>query len=692
VLRNVETIVFDGVAMAFAAIANGYGTPGADLLSGTDGNDTLDGKAGDDTMTGFAGDDTYVADAAGDMAVEAAGEGVDTVLVALAKGAYTLGEHVEDAVVTSRGAVSVTGNGAGNRLQGNAAANTLSGLDGDDSLDGGAGNDLLEGGAGDDTLAGGAGTDTMIGGAGDDHYVVDAARDAVIELEGGGHDSVATTLATWTLAQHVEDVAGTLAGRAYRFTGNALDNAIDGNSGNDVLSGGAGHVTLLGGAGKDSLAGGDGDDRLEGGTGADTLDGGAGHDTAVFAQALSAYVRSRPTVDDLKLVDTATGNAILVRNTESFEFAGVAWTLADLRLGLVSAGDDVLEGTAGADTIDGLAGNDTMAGLDGDDTYVVGAAGDTIVEAPGAGTDTARIAIATARFTYVLADGVENAAITSKVAGGITGNAAANALAGNAAANTLLGAAGDDSLDGGAGSDWLEGGDGDDLYVVDAAGDRVIEAAGGGIDTVRTALARWTMAEEIERLEYTGTGAFAGTGNALDNWIGGGKGADRLLGGDGDDTLAGGLGNDMLTGGAGGDTFVLRFDAGNDTVADFDTGIDRLLVDVSVRAIGNGDAVLDGAVAIAGPGGFGTEAELVLETGGAGTLTAARAAALIGHADAAYAVGQGVLFAVDNGISTVLYRFVSAQADAIVSAGELTQIAQLTGVADTTVADYGLTR
>ena len=48
---------------------------------------------------------------------------------------------------------------------------------------------------------------------------------------------------------------------------------------------------------------------------------------------------------------------------------------------------------------------------------------------------------------------------------------------GNSGANTLVGGAGNDTLDGGAGADTLTGGPGNDTYVVDSAGDVVIEAA-----------------------------------------------------------------------------------------------------------------------------------------------------------------------------------------------------------------------
>ncbi len=683
-LRNVEFVAFDGEPVAFTDLVTGIVSPGGDSLPGTGGNDALDGGAGDDTMVGLAGDDSYGISAIGDVVVEAQDGGTDTVRVALPKAGsvYVLGEYVENGIVTGTAALGLTGNAAANTLTGNAAVNSLLGLDGADSLQGGAGNDRLDGGSGDDTLDGGTGADTMRGGLGDDSYLVDVAADRITEAQGEGLDTVRTALTTYTLAQNVENLAGTMANRAYRFTGNALDNAIDGNSGNDVLAGGDGNDILRGLAGKDSLAGGAGDDRLEGGGGGDdTLDGGAGMDTAIFALGLASYTLSRPTLGDLKVVDNATGQASTVRNVETLVFDGVAATLADLKAGLVSGDHDVLTGTAGPDKIDGLAGNDTMTGLDGDDQYTVGSAGDVIVEAPGEGRDTAIVTIATGGFSYTLADNVENGVMRGTAAGSLTGNAAANTLTGNSAANTLDGGDGDDSLEGGAGvdrllggdgndtlaggagNDSLDGGGGDDVYLVDASGDKTVEAAGGGHDTVRTALASWTLAAGIEDLQYLGTGAFSGMGNALDNLVAGGNGADRLNGGAGDDTLAGGIGRDTLTGGLGEDTFLLRTDGGFDTVTDFAAGIDHLLLE-----------------------DFG--AQLVVVDTRATGLTTAKAALAIGSADSPYAIGANLLFAVGDGTATGIYRFVSAGADATVSAAELTQVAQLTGVKTPTADDF----
>ena len=114
------------------------------------------------------------------------------------------------------------------------------------------------------------------------------------------------------------------------------------------------------------------------------------------------------------------------------------------------------------------------------------------------------------------------------------------ALSGGAGNDVLLGGTAADMLDGGTGDDRMTGGAGDDIYVVDSAGDVVTELAGGGYDTVQTTLASYTLGANVEALVYTGKSAFTGTGNALDNLLVGGAGADRLDGGVGADTMKGG--------------------------------------------------------------------------------------------------------------------------------------------------------
>lgn len=79
---------------------------------------------------------------------------------------------------------------------------------------------------------------------------------------------------------------------------------------------------------------------------------------------------------------------------------------------------------------------------------------------------------------------------------------------------------------------------------------------------VSTALVTYTLDSNTRNLTYTGTAAFTGTGNDLDNVITGGNGGNTLSGGAGNDTLIGGSGNDYLDGGAGADT--MTGGAGND--------------------------------------------------------------------------------------------------------------------------------
>lgn len=58
----------------------------------------------------------------------------------------------------------------------------------------------------------------------------------------------------------------------------------------------------------------------------------------------------------------------------------------------------------------------------------------------------------------------------------------------------------------------------------------------------------------------------------------GNRGNDTLIGGNGDDLLFGGWGKDVLTGGAGSDRFILSQNSGTDTITDFESGIDSLVL------------------------------------------------------------------------------------------------------------------
>lgn len=584
-----DSLILANQNSAAASVSAGSGN---DNVQTGSGDDQIDGGAGADTMAGGAGNDSYRVDNAGDVVIENAGEGTDTVTATVD---YTLSANVE-ALVLAGSATSGTGN---------AAANTITGNAGDNSLSGAAGNDTLDGGAGNDTLDGGTGADAMSGGTGDDTYYVDNAGDTVSETPDGGDNDTIVTSVDYALVDNVENLI--LTGGAVNATGNDRANTLNGNDGANTLSGEGGDDTLNGGGGDDTLEGGTGADTLDGGTGTDTLRGGTGDDTYYVDSpeddveedvdsgydrviASTSYALS-DNVEALTLTGTAqqgTGNA-LDNDIEGNDADNLLYGLD---------GDDTLAGGGGNDLLDGGAGSDTMDGGDGDDTYYVADAGDVVSEGVDGGNDTV-----IASFDYTLGDNVEALDLGAGAANG-TGNAADNRITGNGGDNTLMGMAGNDTLEGGVGEDTLDGGTGadimrggagNDIYYVDDSGDVVEEAVGEGDDHVY-ASTDYTMDANVERLSLL-AGAAIGIGNGGDNTIegnggantlqgrdgndvlDGGNGDDQLDGGDGDDRLIGGGGADTMTGGNGNDVYLVD-DAGDQVVEAINGGNDRVISNI----------------------------------------------------------------------------------------------------------------
>ncbi|MBD2463032.1 calcium-binding protein [Oscillatoria sp. FACHB-1407] len=135
---------------------------------------------------------------------------------------------------------------------------------------------------------------------------------------------------------------------------------------------------------------------------------------------------------------------------------------------------------------------------------------------------------------------------------GLAGN---DNLFGLGGGDSLDGGNGNDILDGGAGNDRLIGGRGDDIYVVNSVGDRVLERAGQGTDTVRASVS-WVLADNLEKLELIGNAAINGTGNSSNNVLTGNNANNTLSGGGGNDGIFGQGGNDVLDGGVGADTML----------------------------------------------------------------------------------------------------------------------------------------
>jgi Ca2+-binding RTX toxin-like protein len=573
------------------------------IVAGADSN-RIDGGAGADTMEGGDGGDVYIVDDAGDVVVELANAGTDEVRTGLA--GYALAANVERLTGTSGAGQSLTGNALGNRI------------------DGGAGNDVIDGGAG---------ADRMSGGAGDDLYAVDHEGDTVVEEAGGGTDEVRTALAAWSISTtHVEILTGTSAlGQA--LTGNALANVIQGGAGDDLLDGGTGADTLRGGQGNDAYvvddagdmvveAAGEGTDEIRtalasyaltglgnvenltgtsasgqvltgnaldnvvtGGAGGDILDGGpGGNDTLRGGAGDDTY---RVDAGDIVVEAAGEGTDEVLTAAAAFSLAGMANVE---KLTGTSNGGQALTGNDGSnivtggganDVLDGGGGADFLEGRGGDDLYLVDDPADQAIETANNGTDEVRSSAA----SFTLGAHLEN--LTGLLSTGqiLAGNDLANWIIGGGGDDAIYGGAGDDVFNAGAGNDYMDGGTGvdamggfggNDVYVVDEAADRVVEAENEGTDEIRTALASYSLEALIHVENLTGTSATGQvlTGNAANNILFGGMGDDTLIAGAGNDILIGFGGSDVLRGQAGDDVYII--DAGDTVVELAGDGIDEV--------------------------------------------------------------------------------------------------------------------
>jgi trimeric autotransporter adhesin len=521
------------------------GGAGNDHLLGFAGNDTIDGKAGNDTMEGGAGNDVYIVDKAGDVVIEGASGGIDTIKSSIAIhliNAPFVGEEIENVTLTATGAANVTGNQLANTLTGGNGVNVLLGLEGNDVLNGLGGNDTLNGGDGNDMLDGGVGNDSMNGAFGNDIYIVDSKGDTI--EDGDGEDTVQSKLSI--------DLSALAAG--------ALENAI--------LTGTAA-VNATGNAEDNKLTGNDGANKLDGGAGADTMAGGKGADTYVVDDAGDVVTEG--------LAGTPGGKD-LVQSSIDFELGANVerLTLTGGVLDIDGKGNalaNLITGNDGNNTLDGGAGNDTLSGGKGNDTYVVDSVADKITEtltlAKGGGTDTVQSSVT---FSLAALANVENLTLTGSANINGTGNAGANAITGNDGNNKLGGA---------AGVDTLTGGNGDDTYVADSS-DTIVEAAGGGTDSVQltnlTAGKTYDLNTDYKNVEhFTLLGKLVGhltgndsdnilAGNEVANVLNGGAGDDQLVGLGGNDTMSGGSGDDLLNGGKGNDIVQFAVGDGEDTI------------------------------------------------------------------------------------------------------------------------------
>lgn len=164
-----------------------------DLNPADDGTDIVDGGTGYDVYNASAATDAVYINldkVAHDASPLFPAAGI------VAAGSATGSQIGSDKIKNFEDAIGGSGNDV---LCGSALANVLEGGEGSDLMSGFGGDDVLIGGEGDDTLAGGAGKDLLYSGNGFDFFVFTsladsgtnpAARDAIMDFQGGGFDLI----------------------------------------------------------------------------------------------------------------------------------------------------------------------------------------------------------------------------------------------------------------------------------------------------------------------------------------------------------------------------------------------------------------------------------------------------------------------------------------------------------------------
>ena len=291
-----------------------------------------------------------------------------------------------------------------------------------------------------------------------------------------------------------------------------------------------------------------GDDVLNGAIGGTTLYGLEGNDTYVVDGFGVAVVES--------IAGNDTGGTDTVQSSVSFYLGANVENLT-----LTGSGNNYGSGNGLDNTIVGNDGNNQLYGWLGNDRLTGGLGDDTLNGGDGRDTASYDNASGAVTVSLLLQDQAQN-----------TGSAGSDYLTGiedlvgGASNDSLIGDANANSLDGGLGNDTMAGGANSDFYVVNSAGDVVIEGVNAGLDYVVSSIS-YTLGANLEDLGLAGSaGNVNATGNSLNNHLQGNAGNNALDGGAGADSMAGGMGSDTYSVENVGDVVTELADQGIDTI------------------------------------------------------------------------------------------------------------------------------
>ena len=618
------------------SIENIIGSEHDDTLTGDDNYNVFEGGAGEDVIDGGEGIDT--------ASYENSNVAVD---VDLSSRSQTGSGDSEGDELTS--IENLIGSEHNDTLLGNVRANEINGGEGDDTIEGKAGDDILNGEDGDDTLDGGDGEDIINGGDGIDVVSYENSSEAVfVDLSTGGHsggDAEGDTIS------EVENIRGSehadvLIGddQDNEIEGGEEDDIIEGREGADIINGGDGtdvvsyensseavfvnlfldehrggdaegdtisevenirgsgyDDSLVGNSRDNEIEGGAGDDVIEGGLGGDTIEGGDGIDTVSYENS-NEGVRV-----DLSTNANEGGDALrdTIRGVENIRGS----IYGDVLMG--DSQDNKLEGGEGDDVLEGGEGDDVLEGGDGIDTVSY--------ENSSEGVE---INLRTGRHRGGDAQGDTISEVEN-----IRGSDYDDVLTGDDEGNEIEGREGADRIDGGDGIDTVSyensseavfinlatgshrGGDaqGDTIFNVENimasdyndiltgdAEDNEMEGGGGadiieggdGVDTVSYEGSSEAVEINLVTGEHQGGDAEGDTIREVENIIGSAY-DDTLIGDSEDNVVEGGGGDDFIEGGDGADS--INGGDGVDTIS-YESSSEGVFVHLASNVYGGGDA------------------------------------------------------------------------------------------------------
>lgn len=564
-----------------------YGYEGNDIICGADGDDTMYGGIGDDWFRGYNGVDKYYFNL---------GDGQDTIKIDNGEGALDeihFGDGItrDDVIFSENGAdllISIKDTSDsinlynysstavemnklvfanGSEMDNSEFKISAVGSDNNDSVTATSSDNRIQGYLGNDTLTGLSGNDDYIFRLGDGQdTIIDSSGTDSIKFENGiaasdlmfikgqsnpndleiivKDTSDKITVQDWFVSadnqiESVEFFDGTSMDLA-EIESNILEALpINGTTGNDTLAGTLLNEEIHGLDGNDVIYAGGGNDNIYGDSGSDEMHGEAGDDTYYIDDAGDIITENSGEGTDT--VKSSISYA-LGANVENLDLTGTD--------NLTATGNTLnnqLVGNSGNNTLDGAAGVDSMSGGAGDDTYIIDNSNDVVAENSGEGVDTVQSSV-----SYTLSSNIEELELTGTNDINATGNDLFNVITGNS---------GNNILDGGVGTDSLVGGLGDDTYIVDNTNDIITENATEGIDVVQASTS-YTLSDNVENIELTGTDNIDAVGNDLANTLTGNSGENTLSGLAGDDEYVfnSGSGKDIIIDTAGTDK--IKFESG----------------------------------------------------------------------------------------------------------------------------------